>query len=431
MDNDILERLNKLFPCREKQLLTLNHLIGNVDEILPECIFIYGNTSTGKTTIIKRFLSENNTNHVIVNLIECFSNKLIFESILNKFTNHSLASNAYKPFVKCDNVYDFTTELIKANEDDGDLTPFIIVLDKVERLRSNELLLSVFLRLQEITKLNICIIMLSDIIFEHFFPTSLKSPIKVYFPHYTKDELLTILTLNFEHEKRYIENEFNQPFDVNINFYKNYINIVLSVFYRACRDISEIKYVVHLNLKHYCEPVINKKLDENDVSSLWQSDFSLKESKNDDELNRNIAITLELPFYAKYLLIAAYLASYNPIKEDKRLFMKYHGKKRNNKKRIDSKQNIAEKTNLMLGPKMFTLDRLLAIFYAIIDEQVPLTSNLLVQLSSLVELKLLNLVGNDIDLTNHKYRCLVAYEFIETISKMVGFNIRKYLFDMK
>lgn len=43
---------------------------------------------------------------------------------------------------------------------------------------------------------------------------------------------------------------------------------------------------------------------------------------------------LELPFYTKYLLIAAYLASHNDAKIDKRLFVKNHGKQ---KKRL---QNI-------------------------------------------------------------------------------------------
>lgn len=61
---------------------------------------------------------------------------------------------------------------------------------------------------------------------------------------------------------------------------------------------------------------------------------------NDDENNPNSmnAIkhstrNLELPYYTKYLLIAAYLASHNEAKTDKRLFMKYHGKE---KKRLQS-----------------------------------------------------------------------------------------------
>ena len=35
-----------------------------------------------------------------------------------------------------------------------------------------------------------------------------------------------------------------------------------------------------------------------------------------------VARSLELPYYSKYLLLAAYIASYNPAKTDKRFFSK-------------------------------------------------------------------------------------------------------------
>lgn len=44
--------------------------------------------------------------------------------------------------------------------------------------------------------------------------------------------------------------------------------------------------------------------------------------------NKSALQQLELPFYTKYLLIAAYLASHNDAKIDKRLFVKHHGKQR-------------------------------------------------------------------------------------------------------
>lgn len=43
---------------------------------------------------------------------------------------------------------------------------------------------------------------------------------------------------------------------------------------------------------------------------------------------------MELPFYSKFLLIAAYLASYNPARTDRRFFMKHHGKQRKTKAMI-------------------------------------------------------------------------------------------------
>jgi hypothetical protein len=84
-------------------------------------------------------------------------------------------------------------------------------------------------------------------------------------------------------------------------------------------------------------------------------------------------LSFDLPYYAKFFLIAAYLASYNPAKADRRLFVKNHVKE--HKKRQQQRKQAGQ----LLGPKPFALDRLLAIFYAIVGEDVNLTANLLSQ----------------------------------------------------
>lgn len=48
----------------------------------------------------------------------------------------------------------------------------------------------------------------------------------------------------------------------------------------------------------------------------------------------------QLPFYAKYLLIAAYLASHNDVKLDRRLFMKHHGKEKKTQQSMKAKQMV-------------------------------------------------------------------------------------------
>lgn len=40
---------------------------------------------------------------------------------------------------------------------------------------------------------------------------------------------------------------------------------------------------------------------------------------------------------------------------------------------------VTEKLSTQIGPKTFTLDRLLAIFFAILEEKIGLTCNLLAQ----------------------------------------------------
>jgi len=95
-----------------------------------------------------------------------------------------------------------------------------------------------------------------------------------------------------------------------------------------------------------------------------------------DEKIKFEILALDLPYYAKYFLIAAYIASFNSPKYDKQLFVKASNKKKKSKHILNKSENS---TNELVGPKSFSLDRLLAIFYAIIEENTNMTANLLAQ----------------------------------------------------
>lgn len=106
--------------------------------------------------------------------------------------------------------------------------------------------------------------------------------------------------------------------------------------------------------------------------------FSLEsvDSLHDEKIKFE-KLALDLPYYAKYFLIAAYIASFNSPKYDRQLFVKASSKK---KKFINNISKKTEKsTSELVGPKIFSLDRLLAIFYAIIEENTNMTANLLAQ----------------------------------------------------
>lgn len=94
-----------------------------------------------------------------------------------------------------------------------------------------------------------------------------------------------------------------------------------------------------------------------------------------DEKIKFEKLALDLPYYAKYFLIAAYIASFNSPKYDRQLFVKASNKRKKTKVPKKSENSISE----LVGPKNFSLDRLLAIFYAIIEENTNMTANLLAQ----------------------------------------------------
>lgn len=225
--------------------------------------------------------------------------------------------------------------------------------------------------------------------------------------------------------------------------------------------MSELVHIARLNFSVYQEPVKTGECRVSDTKKLWAniepnlkkclSTVHLREvaskqllsleqeqtgrdefsnsiqslSSNGPSISNPNRLNIELPFYSKFLIIAAFLASYNPAKSDKRFFVKHHGKQKKSAASIKAK----EKLNTQLtGPKPFPLERLLAIFYNIVEEEVNPTATIYSQVTSLVRLQLLTSVGLEL-LDQPKYKCNVSMDFIRTVAKTVQFDIYKYLYD--
>ncbi|TTN49604.1 Origin recognition complex subunit 5 [Bagarius yarrelli] len=256
------------------------------------------------------------------------------------------------------------------------------VVEKAELLRDMEAnLLPALLRLQEL------------IVWEKFRPnTGCFEPLLLHFPDYTKAELLHILS-------RYSHPSYTPE------LYTSYINILLGVFYSVCRDLRELPRESDTHkLWRNMEPHLKKAMQSvylREVSSVQWEQQQVDEKEATTLRGLSAHTHLELPYYSKFLLIAAYLASYNPARTDRRFFLKT--------------------SNHLLGPKPFPLDRLLAIFYSVVDSRVAPTASVFSQISSLVTLQLLTQMGHDDQLDSPKYRCAVSLDFILAISRKTSF----------
>lgn len=230
------------------------------------------------------------------------------------------------------------------------------------------------------------------------------------------------------------------------------------MFYISNRTLPFLLWIARYHLPSYRAPVDRRETDPDNARALIRNiEKRLKESKTEVHIREttskqleaaereaisgsslstatsasstsvsNRRLHVELPFHSKFLLIAAYLASYNPVKSDKRFFMKHHGKQR---KTLASTRK--ERTSSQLtGPKAFPLDRMMAIFYSVVDESVRPSANIASQISSLVSLQFLTAVGGaDDGLDVPKYKCVVGLDFVTQISKQVQFEIHRYLYD--
>lgn len=418
--------------CREKIMTRLNSLIGLADEPMPESIFIYGHMASGKSLIVQSLLDRLKYNVSYINCIEHLGSKHIYSYILDDLAASTRESSGDAQLkYNCDSVMDFILALRKISH--SDKRPIVLVFDKCHKIRRFDVtFLPAILRLRELSGINVCTILISEIIWDKFnTKIGTLKPIKIYFPQYTKEELAQLLLLD-------------KPANYDTDFYKNYLNLFLSVFFRFCRDLNELRHMAKINFAKYVEPIESKRIKPDNVAALWRNISATLRSnleiiylrvstgdflQPDHQMSREIesttklALSFELPFYAKYMLIAAYLASYNPAKYDKHIFMKQSSKRRKKIRSIKKTREDAQKRS-----RVFTISRMLAIFCAILDERVDINASLLAQISTMCQLGLLSIVGENVtQLDEPKFKCCASHDFIVVIAKTIGFDIKNYL----
>ena len=171
--------------------------------------------------------------HVLVNCIECYSSRLLYESILESI--EQLSGFQESIWKKCDAMTDFI-RYFKNILGDNSYETIYIIFDKAERLRNIDFhLLPVFLRLSEITQMNVSVLLITELIWEKFqVGTGFLEPVQVHFSEYTKEELVEIMSLDC-------------PEDYSKEFFITYCRLLLSVFYMACRDLNELRHLVCWN----------------------------------------------------------------------------------------------------------------------------------------------------------------------------------------
>lgn len=354
MKSTVLEKLS--------QLLAEN-------EPFPDCLYLFGQKAVGKSLGLKKFFGEQRSwlDSVIVHTAECYTSKILFETIINAFRDHQPSEdNDYSSYGHLESIEDFLLELAELDEDKS----YVIAVEEAEKLRDMEFnILPVFMKLQEFTGLNISCVLISHLAFEKIDASA--NVIEIHVPDYSKADIIVILAGNYEQIRKKIVRNIEKATEMqsdekkrqlaiveklDVEFYKQFLNAFLNVFYKACRDITELQFISNKCFVSYYTPVLKGEIAHNDVTNLWRNiskvlrvslqtghmrignlsaaemDQKLSEESSIEPVKENslrkFAQTLELPYYAKYLLVASFLASHNDAKLDKRLFMKHHGKER-------------------------------------------------------------------------------------------------------
>ncbi|XP_040577139.1 LOW QUALITY PROTEIN: origin recognition complex subunit 5 [Lepeophtheirus salmonis] len=394
--------------CREEESEILQRLCAGDEKGFPSSVYLWGSASSGKTLLAKQEVGIKSYSSCVQSSV---SMGLIYRDLLTPWDKSHIEN--FGDFVKTLNSLQIPSQ-----------ERIVFALDSADRLRSTDpKTLSGFLRIREMTDLNICVLFISQIPPHRILGRIDTTLFPLHLPQYTKEQTIKILS----HEVESAMSGYPST------FYYGYANILVASFFSVTRNVKELLGLAFDHFNTYKEPVDDKSIGATSMRALFRAFEPKLKALGENVLYRESGgevvsmkerLKVELPFFSKFLLIAAYLSSHNPSKSDKRFFVKHHGKQRKTKAMIKAKQRYSSQ---LTGPKAFPIDRLLAIFYAIVEDRASPSANILSQISTLVTLQYLVQVGGDLDMP--KYKCVAGLDFIRNLSRTVNFDIVKYLYD--
>ena len=157
---------------------------------------------------------------------------------------------------------------------------------------------------------------------------------------------------------------------------------------------------------------------------LFQSDSALIS----DFVSADQSSTMHLSYYTAHLLLAAYLASHNPPRTDLPLLSKSAPKRR--KKRANPSSHHRKISRRLLGPQAFGLERLFAIYYALLGEERYHggAAELMGQFATLVSLRLVLRTGvGEVLEGGGKWRCGVGWDFVRDVGRTCELDLEDFI----
>lgn len=269
----------------------------------------------------------------------------------------------------------------------------------------------------------------------------------MHFPPYTRDESVKILSLappkifpnGWDPSINYTE---EQAAEDDAYVWGRFCGAMWDTLAKgAARDLASFRDICHKLWPAFTAPIVQGTFGTRDFARLmvsrrtiFQDESVLLHKFMRDTPKTSSRIMHDLPYYAKFILCAAYLASFNPTKQDPIFFMKTSDKKKKKRATGASANKLSKLRRIprsMLAPSPFPLDRMLAILHAITPHTVSQNADILAQVKTLESLRLLvragaSTVSDTIDGAS-RWRINCGWDFIANLARTTGFDIRDYV----
>ncbi|KAK5108832.1 hypothetical protein LTR62_007806 [Meristemomyces frigidus] len=442
LPDELMLILSQQWPCREQQLRQVSALFA----VSPPALVIYGPTATAKSGITKAYLEASKLKYAYVRCRECVTGRHLLERTVAAVQQALSDDGSPTSQGRCETISALAALLqrLLAKED-----KFILVFDDMDRQReAPPTLLPALARLGEFVRglTTVLIVRYPSPRFLH--QTGVPH---LEFPAYNRAQSLHILAqeplniflepplddVNYDDEVHEEDKQWLWP-----RFCEA---IWASLAQNAARDFTSFRDVCHKLWRPFVAPILKGDFGTRDFSRLLVAQRRLFQDESvllhsiiaTSETAVMKKVSHELPFYAKWLLIAAYLASYNPAKLDALYFMKSHERKRRKKGGGTAKSSmrpgqVRKISRHLLGASAFTLDRLLAILHAILPHDLRSTIDVYAQIATLTSLRLLvrgGIGGSDALEPGGKLRTgqAVTWEYAQSLARDADFGLLDYV----
>ncbi|KAG5370352.1 Origin recognition complex subunit 5 [Yarrowia sp. C11] len=457
----VVEATKDEVACRDTQIKLLSVLLSENAQEMPQSILVHGEPSTGKSTVLKHLLKQSFINHSIVLAEQCLTTRILLQRTFRAVVDdsHKTLNDDFE--IICENVTQFMALLERFRTEYGFDKPHVIVLDGLDKLHENPSeIYHCFTRLSEMTNIrNVCFIFTISTLEPRALITS--SIPHVRFTRYTKDEVVKILSAQqlckLPEEilqKAAKDQTMEEQRVLSAQFWSSYCQVLVDALSPyASSDVRLYKQIARRIWPVYVDPVITGTTDMRETAKLYiqsqhifSSEFAVADSlvqpgveealKRKRNNEADLTASYDLPLHSKYILVAAYLASYNPERYDIRFFSKQKDGRK-------GRRDTGRRKRLTLNPRMleappFELERMLAILHSISPEEqfgtaagVQSMSNIDLpgQIATLTTLKLLVRTSGDPLDSRTKWKVNAGWGLIERLAKDIELPIQNYLLD--
>ncbi|KAK3719628.1 hypothetical protein LTR37_004165 [Vermiconidia calcicola] len=452
LPDELLLTLTEQWPCREVQLKQLSAVLASAKPS-PSALVVHGPHATGKSSIVKSYLESRSLQHAIIRCRECITGRHLLErttaAVHESLTTEAASGDAEQYNGRCEDMSALVVHLERLLRGRG---KFVLVFDGVDKQReASPTLLPALARLGEFVP-NLTTVL----IVQHPSPRFLHQAgvPHIHFSPYARNQSIRILSSNppdifVEPAPPELEYDEEVHEEDKAWLWPRFCAAVWdSLAQNAAKDLVPFRDVCNKLWRPFVAPIVKGEFGTRDFSRLLVNQRRLFQDETvllDSILSVRIAqattanhTSHELPYYTKWVLIAAYLASYNPAKLDALYFMKSTERKRRKKGggtarsggRPGQKRKVPRH---LLAASQFTLDRLLSILQAILLHDFRSTIDVHSQIATLSGLRLLARSGgigsNDPLELGGKWRvgAAVTWEYVQALARSLKFDLVDYI----